>query len=234
MGPSPTKNPGPPFKVEDVILCNIPGNFWGMDPKVSWLQRGFVMEADHPRYKIQMEKGAMVWTKMRESWLKARWATGPGTQFADDKDDPFANLRADPNLKIGSYGIDVDAQHNALAKIVEAKAFAKAFKADDAEVPVYLWNNPIKTLSSITEAQRDKALNILHELNHRLFLRRLLWDCLAYIHGIHSIKWTQLWCIKDGHITKFGRDLKAIAGILWHSSHTSWFEFNLGSSLIFF
>jgi hypothetical protein len=52
LGPSPTKNPGPPFKVGDLILCNIPGNFGGMDPKVSWLQRGFVMEADHPRYKI--------------------------------------------------------------------------------------------------------------------------------------------------------------------------------------
>jgi hypothetical protein len=38
LGPSPTKNPGPPFKVGDVILCDIPGKFWGMDPKVSWLQ----------------------------------------------------------------------------------------------------------------------------------------------------------------------------------------------------
>ncbi len=103
---------------------------------------------------------------MRESWLKARWATGPGTQFTDDKDDPFADLRVNPNLNIGSYGIHVDAQHDTLAKIVEAKAFAKAVKADDAEVPVYLWNNRIKTPSSITEAQRDKALDILRELGH--------------------------------------------------------------------
>ncbi len=149
---------------------------------------------------------------MRESWLKARWA-GPGTQFADDKDDPFADLRADPNLKIGSYGIHVDTQHGALVKIVEAKAFAKAVKADEAEVPVYLWNNWIKTPSSITEAQRDKALDILRKLGHRWFLRRLLWDCLAYIRGIHGIKWTQLRRIKDGHVTKFGWDLEAIAGI---------------------
>ncbi len=100
LEPSPTKNTGPPFKVGDMILCNIPGNFGGMDPKVSWLQQGFVMEADHPYYKIQMEKGAMVWTNTRDSWLKARWATGPGTQFADNKDDPFADLRANPNLKL--------------------------------------------------------------------------------------------------------------------------------------
>jgi hypothetical protein len=72
--------------------------------------------------------------------------------WTDDKDDPFADLRANPNLKIGSYGIHVDAQHNALTKIVEAKAFAKAVKADDTEVPVYLWKNWIKTQSSLTEA----------------------------------------------------------------------------------
>jgi hypothetical protein len=192
------------------------------------------MEADHLRYKIRMEKGAMVWTNTRESWLKAQWATGPGTQFTDDKGNPFADLRANPNLKIGSYGIHFDAQQDLLAKIVEAKAFAKAVKADDAEVPVYLWNNRIKTPSSIMEAQRDKVLNILRELGHRWFLRRLLWECLAYICGIHGIKWTQLRRIKDGHVTKFGWDLKAIAGILWHLPHTSWFEFNLGSRLIFF
>jgi hypothetical protein len=37
LGPSPTKNPGPPFKVGNVILCDIPENFEGMDPKASWL-----------------------------------------------------------------------------------------------------------------------------------------------------------------------------------------------------
>jgi hypothetical protein len=54
-----------------------------------------------------------------------------------------------------------------LTKIVEAKAFAKAVKGDDAEVPVHLCNNRIKTPSSLTEAQRDKALDILPKLGHR-------------------------------------------------------------------
>jgi hypothetical protein len=39
---------------------------------------------------------------------------------------------------------------------------------------------------------------------------------------------------KNGHLTEFGRDREAIAGILWHSVHTSWFEFNAGTCLIFF
>jgi hypothetical protein len=72
LGPSPVKNPGPPFKVGDVILCDVPGQFWGMDPKVAILQRGFVMEAADPWYKIRLEQGATVWTNTREFWLKSR------------------------------------------------------------------------------------------------------------------------------------------------------------------
>ena len=34
IGPSPTNNLGPPFMVGDIILCDIPGQLWGMDPKV--------------------------------------------------------------------------------------------------------------------------------------------------------------------------------------------------------
>ncbi len=62
--PSPTNNPGPPFMVGDVILCDIPGQLWGMDPKVNWLQRGFVMQAKDPSYKIRLEQGVTVWTNM--------------------------------------------------------------------------------------------------------------------------------------------------------------------------
>jgi len=37
-----------------------------------------------------------------------------------------------------------------------------------------------------------------------------------------------------GHLNQMGRDREAIAGILWHSFHTSWFEYNAGSRLIHF
>ena len=104
-------NPGPPFKVGDVLLCDIPGHLWGMDPMVNWLQRGLVMEADHPSYKIRMEKGATVWTNMRESWLKPQPAPG---QFAKVQDDPFKDLRSDPTLRIDSYGLHIDSHHHSL------------------------------------------------------------------------------------------------------------------------
>ena len=111
LGPGTMMNTGPPFKVRDVILCNIPGHLWGMDPLVNWLQQGFIMEADHPCYKIRMEKGATVWTTTGESWLRPRPASG---QFAKDQDDPFKELRSDPALRIGSYGLHVDSHHHSL------------------------------------------------------------------------------------------------------------------------
>jgi hypothetical protein len=78
---------------------------------------------------------------MGESWLKPRWAPG---EFAEDQDDPFKGKRINQNLKTGSYGIHIDAQLESLQKIKEAKEFAKAVKSDNAEIPVYLWNNRIR------------------------------------------------------------------------------------------
>ena len=51
---------------------------------------------------------------------------------------------------MGSYGILVDSQIKSLRKIKEAKEFAKAVKANDAEVPTQLWNDRIKTKRGVS------------------------------------------------------------------------------------
>ena len=158
FGPSPATNPGPPFKVGDIVLCDIPGKLWGVDPKINCLQRGFIMQADDPNYKIRLEQGATVWTNRSEFWLQLHWAMGLGTQFAEDVDNPFADLRDDPSMRFGSYGVHINAQCDALKKVAEAKEFAKAVKADDAAVPKHLWNDRIRCPPGVTEAQRDVAL----------------------------------------------------------------------------
>ena len=140
-GPIPARNPGPPFAVGQVILCDVSGHLSGLDPTVSVLQREFIMEAEDPRYKIRLENGATYWTDSQESWLHAWWAQGPGTQFAEDQDNPFADMQSDTSLRLGSYGIHIDSQRNSLEKVGEAKAFAKAVKADNAGVSVHLWND---------------------------------------------------------------------------------------------
>ena len=144
-GPIPARNPGPPFAVGQVILCDVPGHLSGLDPTVSVLQQGFIMEAEDPRYKIRLENGAT-------------WAQGPGTQFAEDQEDPFADLQGDTSLRLGPYGIHINSQRNSLEKVGKAKAFAKAVKADDAGVQVHLWNDQIRTPLGITQEQQDQAL----------------------------------------------------------------------------
>jgi hypothetical protein len=54
------------------------------------------------------------------------------SEFAPEQDDPFLKENANKKLKMGSYGIHVDSQLEALGKVKEAKEFAKAVKADDA------------------------------------------------------------------------------------------------------
>jgi hypothetical protein len=234
FGPSPATNPGPPFKVGNVILCDIPGQLWGMDPKINWLQRGFIMQADDPNYKIRLEQGAMVWTSRSESWLQPCWAMGPGTQFAEDVDDPFADLRDDPSLRFGSYGVHIDDQCDALEKVAEAKEFVKAVKADDAAVPKHLWNDRIRCPPGVTEAQGDVVLEGFRKLGHMWFLRGLVRDCVGYIRSTYGTSWRKACHTKDGEMTTLGKDREAIAGILWNSVNTSWFDYHAGSTLIHF
>jgi hypothetical protein len=50
----------------------------------------------------------------------------------------------------------------------------------------------------------------------------------------HGDDWgTGPW-VKYGQMTKLGKDREAIAGMLWHTSHTSWFEYHAGSRLVHF
>jgi hypothetical protein len=64
IGPPPRFNPGHPFAVGEVIMCDIPGHPHGVCyipghshgvPNGLW--RGFVLQSKHPRYQICLESG---------------------------------------------------------------------------------------------------------------------------------------------------------------------------------
>jgi hypothetical protein len=80
-------NPGPPFAVRDVILCNV-GNHG--------LQRAFVRLADDPWYQLYLPLGVMVETSLRESWLAPCLDQSPGNlnNIAEDQDDPWESVRS--------------------------------------------------------------------------------------------------------------------------------------------
>ena len=131
-------NPGPPFAVGTVIRCDIGDHGH---------QRAFVLESDHPCYKLRLEDGMTVSASTYTDWLSPGYATWEGNPngFAQERDDPFVKARAGVEpAKLGSYGIHGDAQRESLLMVEEAKEFAKAVKADDAEIPLFLWNNRIK------------------------------------------------------------------------------------------
>ncbi len=173
-------NPGPPFAVSDVIHCNIGKH---------GLQRAFILKSDHPRYKLRLESGRMVSTSIKESWLApclASWA-GNLNDIALDQDNPFSSIRRQVELgrskekqKMGSYRVHGDTQHKSLRLVEEAKAFAKAVKADDAEIPNHLWNDQV-IAPGIPQEKRDNALIGLRKLGFRLFRKSLLRDCSAYL-----------------------------------------------------
>ena len=85
---------------------------------------------------------------------------------------------------MGSYGIHGDAQRESLLKAEEAKEFAKAVKADDAKIPLFLWNNRGEA-PGIPEARRDAALDSFRKLGFVWFRQVLRQDCTWYMQETH-------------------------------------------------
>ena len=70
-----------------------------------------------------------------------RYAPG---YFSPDAGDPFKDLQMKQGVKNGSFGIRIDAQLDSLRRVRQAKEFAKATKADNAEIIVYFWNKRVE------------------------------------------------------------------------------------------
>jgi hypothetical protein len=192
IGPPPRLNPGPPFAVGEVIMCDIPGHPNGAHyilghPRrfPNRLRRGFVLQSEHPRYQIHLKNGQTVWTHMGELWFCPPFALG---EFAEDQDDPFANLRIDTLLEFGSCSVHVNAQQEALERVVNVKAFAKAVIADDAEVLVYIWNERMWA-PRVTIAKQDAVLTVFWKLSRSLLLRGLVPDRATYLRRVHGANW---------------------------------------------
>ena len=116
----------------------------------------------------------------------------------------------------------------------ESKDFARAVKADDVEIPIHLWNDHVKA-PGVSKERRDKALVGLRKLRFRRFRTVLLRDCSAYLASAYGADWERKPCRKRGdERTKLDCDQGAITSMLWHSTHTNWFEFNAGSRLVHF
>ncbi len=99
--------------------------------------------------------------------------------------------------------MQVDSQLISLRKINEAKEFAKAVKADDANIPVYLWNDRIRS-PGITKDKCDAALVGFRKLGQRVFMRGLVGDCLEHMQRSYGPTWASLPRAKDSGLTDMG------------------------------
>jgi hypothetical protein len=220
----PSYNPGPPFPVDDMILANVGKH---------GLLRAFVTKSDHLRYQLRLASGVTVDTSMQEAWLLTSRMAG----MAPDQDDLFAKIREVVErgpLRLGSYGVNSDAQQELLHLVGEAKAFAMAVKFDDAEDPTHLWDDQI-LMAGMPQDQRDRALASFWELGFNLFRQGLVKDCCAFLSWQHGKDWMKgRQCEGNRALTGLGRDQDAISSMLWHLGHTSWFEFHAGSHLVHF
>jgi hypothetical protein len=133
----------------------------------------------------------------------------------------------------GSYGVHIDAQHTALKLVDEAKAYAKAVKADDADVPVELWDNRI-ACAGVCPVKKRVALAAFRVLGWRWFMKCLLRDGVRFMKERHGIDWASRPRRAREGITECARNQTAIISLLWHSTQTDWFEYKAGSRVAHF
>lgn len=143
-------NPGPPFAIGAIVLCDSEefGKRWGL-----------VMRSDHPFYLIHLDNDQVIDNSVTSVILVPSYADWEGNtnDFVQYVEPPLLKkLRSEMN-QAGSYGVYIDSQNTALKCIEEAKAYAKAVKADDAGIPVALWNDRI-VVSGIQPEAIDVAL----------------------------------------------------------------------------
>ena len=126
---------------------------------------------------------------------------------------PFAAVKMKMTLQQSSFRIHVDSQNFSLHRLKEDKQLSKATKADDADVPIYLWNEYI-TAPCVTEEMKNWSLKCLRRIGFKFFLKALQNDCAAYLADEYGMDWTSAARDAGGSPTKLGRDLAAIRNII--------------------
>lgn len=141
------------------------------------------------------------------------------------------------NIEVTKEMVD-NVQMEAQPLLVEAKAQQRAAKADDAEVPVHLWNDVIKEGATVRsdrcDACVDHAVDVLRDWGLKRFWKRLYDDCIQRLRTNYGREWFNLPRRKDGNLTNLGIEIKALSDIMWYATECNWFEYKSGSALHYF
>jgi hypothetical protein len=125
------------------------------------------------------------------------------------------------------------ASRAALQAIDEAKIGQKAVKADDAEVPVHLWD--LRIIGPNAEESKVKAIGGFRQFGLRMFWKGLFRDCIDRLYRKFGVKWhTMPRKNESGKFTKLGKEVDAVQNLLWHATEANWFEYHAGSKVYYF
>jgi hypothetical protein len=114
----------------------------------------------------------------------------------------------------------------------------KAVRADDAEVPVTLWNMRVR--GDQPETRRSQAFSGFRSFGRRLFQRAIYLDCMEQVVSQFGEDWytrstEELPRVSpDGKWTKLGWILNGIRNLLWYVDNTNFFEYTTGSKTYYF
>ncbi len=117
-----------------------------------------------------------------------------------------------------------------LDKVKKEHDLAKAFKADDVQVPVYLWDKAVcRREPSDGEL---KALSILCSFFLRLYQWRLWREMIDYMVNKFVPEWLAL--ARAGGDRGAVLETQAVKEILWWAVENEWFEYPFSSTLLYF
>ena len=122
-----------------------------------------------------------------------------------------------------------------LDRIKREHDLAKAVKADDAEVPVHLWDERVCRAKPSTI--QVAKLQVLRSFILRAYQRQVYLDCVSYLRKRYGKKWYMLpnySKIAKKHGKERARDVHAMRDIVWRCQQNSWFEYTSGSRLFYY
>jgi hypothetical protein len=179
----PHFNPGPPFAIGNIVVCD-------MVEQCGNKRMGLVTRADHPHYVVCLDNGLTVDTAVTDVVLFPSYADS-NEEFAPYVEPAiFTELRS-KMTQVGSFGVHLDSQTAALQRVDEAKAYAKAVKSDDAQIPVELWNDRIE-VSGVSSEVIKGALASLRKLAWRWYIKVLVRDCIRFTREQHGDDWVAM------------------------------------------
>jgi hypothetical protein len=163
----------------------------------------------------------------------------PSIDFSDDDSNSSiaseATLETSPSLAQTEQlpAPKVHASPSTLEDVKDQAIGKKAVKADDAGVPVELWNQRVKLVEA--SESKDAALTGFRDFGLQLFRRALYLDCMEYLEKEFGADWKAMLSPPSESPSVKTKQLKleldAVRNILWHANETNWFEYLSGSRL---